>query len=186
MRNATLTTFASFLMLVGVVGIFPTAAAQTAPELVSLDAALAQYLAEDCGSGEPDPRAVLTAVLRFGNDAVPSLLRVVAEGPETEIVEAAERDARGDFAASRKFLADGGLEGLEDGNVREMAQGMSEETYVAQRVRGLDAAYRQRALNALVELRSPSAIEQLAEIGQTTDDEALRAWIGEAVAKLRG
>ncbi|MDH3522116.1 MAG: hypothetical protein OES32_00890 [Acidobacteriota bacterium] len=169
-----------------VLALAPWLAAQTAPEPLSLDVALAHYLAEDCGSGEPDPRGRLTAVLRFGDAAVEPLLRIVAAGPDTEILEAAERDARDDFAASRRFLADGGLEGLDDDLVRELAESMSEDSYVDQRVRGVDSAYRQRALNALVELGSTGTGERLAAVAEQTEDAALREWIEEAIGRLPG
>lgn len=158
------------------------------PQLsAEMHAVLLTYLFEDCGSGEVDPAVSLKAVVEFGREAVPFLLRAVAVGPSPELEAELDRDARADFERRRRFLEEeNGLSGLKEQDVREQALAQTEAEYVERRVRSFDSSYRQRALNALVAIGPEYVVEDLRTVGDSAEDADLRKWIEDAVRKLSG
>ena len=123
--------------------------------------------------------------MQFGRRAVKPLLTAVREGPAERVRRELERDARGDFKRMRGFVQGGGLSALQDVEVVALAQELDERTYVAMRVNGFVRAYRERSLNALVELSDPSSLNELRTIArQATLSAELREAVSEALRKI--
>jgi hypothetical protein len=156
-------------------------AAQESAALDRLDKVIQVYLLQDCGVGDSDPAASLKAVLELGQEAVPSLVRALREGPTVDERSRVERQAAEDFRGVWTYLDEGGLEELEEEDVREAALALEESAYTAMRVAGLVKSYRERALNALLQLDA-SALEGLED---ALDDEDLRRWLVEGLERSR-
>lgn len=133
-------------------------------EQPSLEKAVAIYLLQDCGSGEKRPDFWLRRVVSFGQPAVAVLQQAVLTGPGKEERTVLERDAAADYKRLRDFLAQGGLEELEEDDVRTAAQELDEATYIRMRVEGFAQAFVERAVNALVALKKEGGKKGLEKV----------------------
>lgn len=153
---AALTTLA-----LGATAVPGAAKTQASPHRI-----IAVYLAQDCGTGDPQPELWLRRVVELGDRAVPILAQAVRQGPPPELREEVEADAEKDFETLRALVEGGGLEAVEEQEVVRLAEELDRATYVEMRLRSLERPYRERALNALAAIDSPAARESLEELGQ--------------------
>lgn len=141
----------------------------TVPPLVGQDQVsprqiIGIYLAQDCGTGDPDPDLWLRRVLELGDRAVPILVEAVRLGPSDELREQVRSQAAEDFERLRRLVDQGGLDAIEEEEVVRLAEELDRSTYVEMRLRSFERPYRERALNALVAMKNPSARKSLGEL----------------------
>lgn len=149
------------------------------------DLVLAQYLRQDCGSGDANPSIALDRVVELGDRVVPALLTVLRQGPGAEIRNQFQQQTTVDFRRLTETIRSGVLEGLEP-EVVEAAKGLTLEQYLTTRLGGLVAGYQERALNALERLNTTAAVAGLRALSNEASlDEPLRQWIGESLDRMQ-
>src|SRR5437016_4902642 len=79
------------------------------------------YLRQDCGSGDRNPRAGLEKIMEIKVQAIPFLWDVLRDGPPADEAAAFEGGAKASFARNRTFLAKGGLRSLKNDSLRTAA-----------------------------------------------------------------
>ena len=152
----------------------------SAPEVIRI------YLMQDCATGEAQPADLFQRVIALGETAVPVLIDAVRIGPPPDVRRAVEQDATSDFKRQREFLDRGGLQQLGNEAVAQKARELDEPSYVAMRVRSVVRGHQERALNALVEIRSSASADVLEKTAAEPGiDEDLRPAIRAAATQIR-